>query len=76
MDRAGVGEDFEEDGAGAEGRNLVREIFLPRIGPAVDVVGLELKDEWPAWLLFSRAILLVLRPIQHTHCTNVICSLS
>ena len=75
MNWVGVGEYFEEDGTGAERRKLVREVFLPRIGPAVDVVGLELEDEGPAGLLFNRAILLVLRPIQHAHCTNVIRSL-
>ena len=56
MDGAGVGEYFEKNGTWADGSQLVGEISLPGVSPAVHVVGFELEDEGPAGLRLSSAV--------------------
>ena len=70
-----VGEHLEQDCAGGDSGELVLEVSLPGVGPAIDVEGLELEDEWPLGIGLDVPCLADLTPVLNAHGTNMICCL-
>lgn len=65
-------EDLEHGGVGGNCRELVQEVVLIVVCPAVHIVGLNLYLEWPVEVLDLVAVLVELRQLHHGHGAHVV----
>ena len=67
-----VGHNLEESNVRLENLQLVVEVVLVGIGPAIDIIRLELNHEWPVRLKLGVAILVVQSQVHQRVGTNVV----
>ena len=68
-------EDLEHYGVSGDRSNLVTEVILELIGPAVDVVRLNLNLEGPVVIINFFAVLVELRELHDRHGTSEVSNL-
>ena len=71
-----VAEDSEHDGVNRHNLKLVLEVVLESVGPAVDIVRLDINLERPVRIFLLVAVLIVLGKFHNGHGTGVIGDLS